>query len=441
MQSDTTLNQFTAQQVIESLKSGIPNINSIFSINVDINARKLWFDDISKDMNGYIKNGGSKVRFINGRYGNGKTHILSMIKYESKKLNYVVSYVSAECVKLSRYDELYREIIKNLETKDRQENVFKFLIENYVIGIKKRLEHEYDDEEDQMGFSKELKRRIKEFTGKLTKSSANFQSALKHYMVNFIEAPTQKDWESENETILRWFNGEKIPLKDLRPFQIYALNDKDNARESIKALSDILKIMGFSGIIVLIDEAERILTQSKTVAQTAYNNIRHLLDSVDGGGEINHAESCYIFIASTPEMLNEKNGYQSYTALYDRIKPGLAAKSFSKDLINPRAIIVDLENDNAQVKVEDLEKIINKIITIHSIAYEWEPEKIIKEGTVSQIAKRAYDYSEQKAPLRATVEMMVEMLDIGQNNNEYLKNFNPKDYSFKPDNVTSSLWD
>ncbi len=439
MAQEEELPQFPAQKIIESLKSGIPNINSISSINVDIPARKMWFDDVTRDLESYIKSGGSKVRFISGSYGNGKTHLLSMIKQKAKEMQYAVSYVTAECVRMNRYDELYREIMKNLEVKNRQENVFKFLIENKALAIKEEVKEAFEDR-NQFELSKEVRRKIKEFAGNLAKSSANFQSAIKHYMTNFVEASNQKDWEAENETILRWFHGEKLPLREVRLFQIYALNDKDNARESIKSLTDIVRALGFAGIIILIDEAERILTQSKTVAQAAYNNIRHLLDSVDGGGEINHAESCYIFIASTVEMLREKNGYQSYTALYDRIKTGLAGE-YLGNLINPRAIIIDLENELAQVKIEDLEEIIRKIIRIHGIAYQWEPSEYFDSDVIHEVAQRAFEFRAQKAPLRASVELMVEILDIGQFNPDHLKSLNVRKFVLKSDTIKTSLWE
>jgi len=435
--TDINLTEFQSQEIIESLKSGIPNISAVSYINVDIAARKLWFDDIVNNLENFIKKGGSKVRFINGQYGNGKTHLLSMIKHKAKELNYAVSYVNAEDIKLSRYDELYKGIIKYLETKDNKDNVFKILIEKFSLKIKQDVEKQFDDSDDQSEYHKEIKRKIKDFLSKLTKCSANFQSALKNYMINYIEAPNEKDWENENETILRWFSGEKLPLKEIRAFQIYALNDKDNARESIKAVIDILKNIGYSGLVILVDEAERILSQSPTVSKNAYNNIRHILDSADGGGEINHAESCYIFIASTPEMLDDKKGYKSYPALYDRIKQGLASKTF-ENLINPRANIVDLEKDEAQVQEENLIEIMDKIIKIHSIAYDWiPPEKIISKRSIKELAKKSYNIRSQMAPLRATVKMMVEILDIAQSH----PSFEPNDYILKPDTQEIKLWD
>jgi len=441
MDSDVVkLNGPAAENIINSLRSGIPNINSIMHINVDITARKQWLDDIKRDLDSYIKNGYSKVRFINGRYGNGKTHLMNLIKHYAKDLNYVVSSISAESVRLNRYDELYSAIIKNLEIKDRTQNVFKYLIENFVITKKHDLEEKHGTD-DQDRIVKDTKTLIKHFTDGLNKSSYNFKNALLKYMNNFIEASPNDDWQVNNETIMRWFHGEKLPSKDIRCYNIYALNDKDNSRDSIKSLCDIVVNLGFNGLLILIDEAERILSQSINVAKNANNNIRHILDSVDGGAEANPSEYCYILIASTPEMMSDKEkGFRSYTALWDRISNGLSGDQFS-EYINPKAIIVDLEHAKAQVKIEDLDKILRKIIQIHGKAFTWDAEKIFNERIVSTISKKAYDSIKQNSPLRTAVRRIIEILDLTFNDNSFINTFDASSYNFKPDAPKYSKWD
>lgn len=429
-----------AENIIVSLRAGTPNINSIIHINVDIEARKAWLDDVKRDLDKYIMNGYSKVRFIKGDYGVGKTHSMSLIMHYARENNYAVSYISADQVRLNRYDEIFSAIVRNLEIKGRKENTLKFLLENFVNKTRRELESRHGLN-DQDFIVSETKKRISEFIEQMQKTTYDFKNAMLNYMFNFLEMPSGKDWQTDNENVLRWFSGMKVPLKELKELRIYSLNDKDNSRDSIKSLADIIVNFGFKGMLIVIDEAEQVLYQSTNAAKMANNNIRHILDSVDGGGETHYAERCYILVASTAEMMsNPEKGFKSYTALWDRIGSVLNEPQFA-EFINPRSIIIDLDHQKAKVTQADLKKIIDNIIRIHAIAYEWEPGRVINEKIIEGITKKAFDLLKRNTPLRASVKMIIEILDLTNNDNSFIKKFDPSGYVFKPERQNYSKWD
>ena len=60
----------------------------------------------------YIKNGGSKIKFITGRTGSGKTHFLKLIASIAREENYKTVQFSAKNIWMHDFKEIYVEIFK-----------------------------------------------------------------------------------------------------------------------------------------------------------------------------------------------------------------------------------------------------------------------------------------------------------------------------------------
>ena len=57
----------------------------------------------------YIKNGGSKIKFVTGRQGSGKTHFLGLMTAAAKKENYKTARFSAKEIWLHDFKDIYFE--------------------------------------------------------------------------------------------------------------------------------------------------------------------------------------------------------------------------------------------------------------------------------------------------------------------------------------------
>ena len=72
------LKSFEARAIIEDLRKGSVPIEYVPFFTV---GRQNWLKFIEEDLDNYIAEGGAKVRFVNGDYGDGKTHFMSVIKH------------------------------------------------------------------------------------------------------------------------------------------------------------------------------------------------------------------------------------------------------------------------------------------------------------------------------------------------------------------------
>jgi chromosomal replication initiation ATPase DnaA len=84
------LKSFEARAVIESLRKGAVPVDHVQAFTV---GRERWLAFVEEDLDQYIAEGGAKVRFINGDYGDGKTHFMSVVRHLAIKKGFAVSFV------------------------------------------------------------------------------------------------------------------------------------------------------------------------------------------------------------------------------------------------------------------------------------------------------------------------------------------------------------
>src|SRR5919108_3510737 len=84
------LKPVAARTIIESLRRGSVPVEQVPYFTV---GRERWLSIIEDDLAHYIAAGGAKVRFLNGDYGDGKTHFLSIIQHMVQQAGFAVSFV------------------------------------------------------------------------------------------------------------------------------------------------------------------------------------------------------------------------------------------------------------------------------------------------------------------------------------------------------------
>src|SRR5918996_5587570 len=103
-----------ARAIMESLRRGSVPVEQVPYFTV---GRERWLSLIEDDLTQYIAAGGTKVRFLNGDYGDGKTHFLSVIQHLVRRENFAVSFVVlTREVPMHKFELVYREIAAQLGT-------------------------------------------------------------------------------------------------------------------------------------------------------------------------------------------------------------------------------------------------------------------------------------------------------------------------------------
>ena len=73
---------------------------------------KFWTE---KYLDEYIKEGGSKIKFVTGRPGSGKSYLLKELAQNARERNYRVVSFSAREIWLHDFKDIYLEILKQCD--------------------------------------------------------------------------------------------------------------------------------------------------------------------------------------------------------------------------------------------------------------------------------------------------------------------------------------
>lgn len=415
------LKPFQARAIIEELRKGSVPVDHVSFFTV---GRENWLTYIEEDLDHYIAEGGAKVRFINGDYGDGKTHFMSVIRRLALQKGFAVSFVVlTREVPLHKFEAVYREIVRQLQVPAAFLNRENLKVEEPGIrgllnGWAESLAGEFNSQDT--GAFEEKFNSLREQLSSLPGMDANFANALGGVLDNRFrplhEKETQEDRISRREVLQQWFEGGKVSRKDLKSFQIFETLNKTNSKRFLSSLVAFLRHLGGKGFILLLDELETVLAHSTSVRNAAYENVRLLMDNSE------QAQYLHIFFSIIPDVILSEKGFKSYDALWSRVRSMGEGKR-----LNYRSILIDLHR--TPLETHELVDLGLLLRTIHQMAYRWEAGELLTEGLIHQICEnqkrmgllsevrlfikqviRLLDMAEQGIPLQDDLDLEAEMV-------------------------------
>ena len=154
--------------------------------------------------------------------------------------------------------------------------------------------------------------------------------------------------EQNRELLLAWLEGDRsIKLSQLRAMDFYPGRiTRYNARHMLRSLAEVVRMGGFSGLYVSVDDMEILVSRSSLEAvhytkmkrEDTYESIRQLIDDIDSMKNI-----MFVYAFDRELIDNENAGLKSYQALWMRIQNEIVGERF-----NRFADVVDLDRLAAQ---------------------------------------------------------------------------------------------
>ena len=337
------------EDIIHALKEGNVPPKGTSEICV---GRELEIEEM-KRLFEKIKGGKSATKFLEGDYGGGKSFLLKVIEEIAFKDNFVVSKVTiTRDIPFYKFEEVYKNIVQTLRCKTGVS--LEHIIQRWITGLKMVAMEETEDLERQNEIVAENMVQDLEETRKHANS---FAIAIEKYHDALIAG----DIETANYA-QAWLRGDSnIPFVVKKKFGVKGEVTRENAFTFLEALSAFLRSLGYSGLLILIDEVEYIRSlQMKKLRDGAYDYIRYIFDECNLG---NFESTLFVFAGTSGFFEDQRRGVPSYPALYDRIKDALDTDH--KDLRKP---IMRLEG----FKKEELKELASKIVDMHSKVYDWD---------------------------------------------------------------------
>ena len=364
------------------------DINSALSVGFT-RLTDFWRD---RYLNEFIREGGSRIKFISGRPGCGKTHFLRLLAEEGRKGGYQVVSFSAKDVWLHDFREIYREIVRQCD--------LALCLDRAAGAVIRSMGYDPADIPEGMDFMtylsgigegdalnrRAIRMELKETFLKNPRMDNNFSLACSMLAGGILGHPVLED--KSRETLLGFLRGDpEIKAAMLRsvglaPVQI----TKYNARHMLRSLGELLRLGGYKGLMVLIDQMDILLGQPGTESihytklrrEDTYESIRQLIDEIDTLHRM-----MFVFAFDRALLDDENAGIKSYQALWMRVQNEIVSERF-----NLFADIVDLDRYESQFFTADaLAEMSGKLASL--LSEHWGPVPALTKEEAAELMERA----------------------------------------------------
>lgn len=346
--SVTTIRPRDRDAVVQSLRAGVVPRTGQHLIQVG-RTREIatLISDIER-----VADGGSTFRLVIGEYGAGKTFFLNLVRAVAMEKKLVVA--SADLNPDRRLHasggqarSLYAELMRNISTRTKPDGgALGGIVEKFIATAK--------TDASAAGVSTEttIRQKLEHLTELV--NGFDFADVIAAYCRGFEEGNEQLKADA-----IRWLRGEFTTKTDARvALGVRTIVDDAAVYDQLKLLARFVRLAGFSGLLVSLDELVNLYKLANAQARNSnYEQILRILnDSLQGT-----AVGLGFILGGTPEfLLDTRRGLYSYSALQSR----LAQNTFASDeLVDFSGPVVRLSS----LTPEDFYVLLQKIRHVYAL--------------------------------------------------------------------------
>lgn len=395
-----------AATLINSLKGGVVPRIGLPYITV---GRENEINALLHDVD-IIADGGASFRFIMGKYGSGKSFLLQTIRNYVMDRNFVVCDADLSPERRLQGTKgqglaTYKELIRNISTKTRPEGgALTLILDRWINGVQTETAAESDLTPDSLEFEKAVEKKIYAVVNSLNEMVHGFD--FSRLLTLYYRAFAEGDDETKGK-VVKWFRGEYATKTEAKSeLGVNIIITDEDWYEYIKLFSAFLKMAGYSGMLILIDELVNIYkTPNSITRQYNYEKILTMYNDTLQG----KAKYIGIIMCGTPQCIEDtRRGVYSYEALRSRLAEGRFGGEVS-DMLAPVIKLSPLTYEEMLVLIEKLED-------IHSGLFGYE-NRLQQEDLIDFIK---IEYSRVGADTNITprevIRDFIELLDITYQN-------------------------
>ena len=396
-----------ASAVINSLKGGVVPRTGLPYITV---GRETEIDALLHDVD-IIADGGASFRFIVGKYGSGKSFMLQTIRSHVMDRNFVV--VDADLSPERRLQgtkgqglATYKELIRNMSTKTRPDGgALTLILDRWINGIMSETAAQTGLSANSEGFSAEVEKKIYAVINDLNEMVHGFDFA-KLLSIYYRAAVNGND--EDKAKVVKWFRGEYVNKTEAKSeLGVNIIITDDDWYEYIKLFAVFLKMAGYNGLLVLIDELVNIYKIPNSITrQYNYEKILTMYNDTLQG----KARYIGIVMGGTSQCIEDnRRGVYSDEALRSRLAEGRFGREGIKDMLAP---VIHL----SPLTYEEMIVLTEKLADIHAQLFDYS-QKITQEDMICFIKLEFGRIgSDSHITPREVIRDFIELLDIAYQN-------------------------
>ena len=265
--------------------------------------------------------GGGAFRFISGKFGNGKSFMIQMIRNYAMDRGFVVMDADLAINRRltgSKREGLntYRELVRNMAVKSRPEGgAMELVLQRWIDDVRQRMSAETNRGVNDL--------RPEAVAERLKRETSGMSSMTFYQDFASVVAAYWTDISSGNDDMpsLRWLKGEYELKSDVRrDLGLSNMVTDANWYDFVKIWAEFASHIGYKGLVVFIDEGVVLYKIQNRVSRS--NNYERLLSMFNDimQGKASHLS---MYVCGTPEFIEDPDrGLYSYEALRSRLVSG-----------------------------------------------------------------------------------------------------------------------
>ncbi len=296
-----------------------------------------------------LADGGSSFRLVIGDYGAGKTFFLGLVRSIALEKKLVVAHADLNPDRRlqatgGQARSLYAELMRNLSTRTKPDgSAMNGIVEKFVATAR--------TEAQRRGVAAEVV--IREKLAQLTEmvNGFDFAEVIAAYCRGFDEGN-----DALKNDAIRWLRGEFATRTDARAaLGVRTIVDDSNVYDQLKLFARFVRLAGFAGFMVCLDELVNLYKLANLQARNAnYEQILRILnDSLQGA-----SVGLGFVLGGTPEfLLDTRRGLFSYPALQSRLSENSFARAGLVDYTGPVIRLAALTPEDFYVLLQKIRNI------------------------------------------------------------------------------------
>jgi GNAT superfamily N-acetyltransferase len=310
-----------------------------------------WLDVIRDEyLDGFVKDGGSTVKFVVPTKEGLGPLLQRRLEGIASQSGYLAVNVAAGETRVHMPQEIFFRVAEQMD--------WRLLARRMVLRLCEELPYQTDAidplsdtpilqaisaangvEKDQV--SMDLRRKLPGAVTQNRGMSRDFREAMAHLCITEMDG----DGRNPEETpLLEWLTGRSRRISNVRAYSIYNSIARTNARHFLESLLYWVRFVGYSGTMILLNDARVTLRRnprdglrfySRSAVMDHYELLRELIDSAD------RLPGLMMVVMATDDFLDPDErgkGFHIYRALMGRIAEEVRDRNRS----NPMSTLVRL---------------------------------------------------------------------------------------------------
>lgn len=302
------LSQRDVEHIFERLRSGTVPERGVHAFAVGIDRQRA---EIERQLD-MAASGEGGFKFLRGGYGCGKTFMARLASARAQARGFATSFVvvSDNDLHFHKFDDVYRKVVQELSTPSCPRGALADIVDRWIAKAENALIAGGADEAAP-DFDEQVERRLDEDLQSMTGGKVPEDMArVLRAVFRFKQAGRLADAGA----LLSWLSGSgNVAASVKREAGIKGEIESRDAMDYLLGLLAVVKMSGYAGLVIVIDEAETILRMRQDVRGRSLNGIRQIIDAAD-----RYHGLLWVF-TGTPDFFDTKRGVAGLAPLHDRI--------------------------------------------------------------------------------------------------------------------------